>query len=466
MKDCIIEIPNDNPFKNDEFEREIIARNFMKIFNEDEEGIILSIDSNWGTGKTTFIKMWESLINNNEDYNNSYEALYFNAWDNDYMSDPLLAILTEIEIDKDRGITKYAKDGIKNVGEVGKNLITTTTNVLIKLGSAGAIEGKDLDFRRDDVEKKYQYLIKNISKEVLENAIDSRKIRESFKKNISKVAESLNKKIIFFIDELDRCRPNFAIELLETIKHLFSMKGVIFVISLDKEQLSHSIGTIYGQGMDSNGYLKRFFDIEYKLPNANRLKYMNIKNKKTLNGYSNTKYLEQFLDGFIKGYNFSLRDIDKLHDYMKILIPLIDEYRKDTYINTRLIIISYLYAYLISIKVKKPDLFNKIMNAEYEYDMSTYDEVLKLDETYKIDFFKENSLKKEVIHVIQNDVIKNFLCLNYLSHTKPREIIRMNENTFTVELDQNEKFNMVYLFDDFGICSINLNMEFMNNLNK
>lgn len=96
MKDYLLEIPTDNPFKNDYFEREILAKNFMKIFDYDKDGIILSIDSSWGTGKTTFIKMWESLINNDEDYKQKYETLYFNAWDSDYMDDPLLAILTEV----------------------------------------------------------------------------------------------------------------------------------------------------------------------------------------------------------------------------------------------------------------------------------------------------------------------------------------------------------------------------------
>ncbi|QDE47832.1 hypothetical protein EIN43_17235 [Enterobacter hormaechei] len=61
-----------------------------------------------------------------------------------------------------------------------------------------------------------------------------------------------------FIDELDRCRPNYAIDMLETIKHLFDINNVVFVIATDKEQLSHSICSVYGSGFDATRYLDRF----------------------------------------------------------------------------------------------------------------------------------------------------------------------------------------------------------------
>ena len=86
-------------FKGDDlFNRRIVAENFMKIFEENKNGLIVSINSGWGTGKTTFVNMWEDLIN--KKYNEKYETLYFNAWENDYIQDPLLAILSEIELEE------------------------------------------------------------------------------------------------------------------------------------------------------------------------------------------------------------------------------------------------------------------------------------------------------------------------------------------------------------------------------
>ena len=70
----------------------------------------------------------------------------------------------------------------------------------------------------------------------------------------------------FFVDELDRCRPTYTVELLERIKHFFDVEGLVFVLSLDKEQLGHSIRAVYGAGIDVDGYLRRFIDLEYRLP--------------------------------------------------------------------------------------------------------------------------------------------------------------------------------------------------------
>ena len=128
MKDNLLEMPQDNPFQNDLFDRKTIAENFMKIFETDEEGIILSIDSAWGTGKTTFIKMWEMMINNSNEYKDKYETFYFNAWENDYIQDSLLAILTEIEVNDDK--KKQVFEKIKNKGKkIVKPLLSTGLKV-------------------------------------------------------------------------------------------------------------------------------------------------------------------------------------------------------------------------------------------------------------------------------------------------------------------------------------------------
>src|SRR5690606_34703090 len=93
-------------------------------------------------------------------------------------------------------------------------------------------------------------------------------IKEFHKKLEEYIAEnSIGKPIVFIIDELDRCRPDYAVSVLENIKHLFSVKGIVFVLSIDKEQLGHAVCGVYGsEKMDSNEYLRRFIDVEYSLP--------------------------------------------------------------------------------------------------------------------------------------------------------------------------------------------------------
>lgn len=120
-------------------------------------------------------------------------------------------------------------------------------------------------------------------------------------------------------------QTNITIELLETIKHLFAVKNITFVISVDKEQLAYSISTLYGQGMDSDGYLKRFFDIEYKMPIIDKRSYIELKNKTLFNNYMNNKFLEVFLRELFTRDMYSFRDIDKMYNYIQLLMPQIKE---------------------------------------------------------------------------------------------------------------------------------------------
>lgn len=69
---------------------------------------------------------------------------------------------------------------------------------------------------------------------------------------------SHNNKVFILIDELDRCRPSYAIEMLETIKHFFELKNYVFVVATDTEQLSHSVKAVYGDFFDGKEYLSRF----------------------------------------------------------------------------------------------------------------------------------------------------------------------------------------------------------------
>lgn len=462
MKDYVLDIPSDNPFENDCFGREIIARNFMKIFDNDEEGIILSIDSGWGTGKTTFIKMWESLINNNKDYKDKYETLYFNAWDSDYMEDPLLAILTEVEINNEDGIKKC----FKSFFEGGKKLASTTMNMFIRLKTEGALGLEDIKFTRDNLEKEYPKIANSIGTSRLNIAVESKRIRELFKENLEKAIKESDKNIIFFIDELDRCRPKFAIELLESIKHLFSMNGIIFVISLDKEQLGYSIANVYGKNMDTTGYLRRFFDIDFKLPLVDRYKYFDIKCEEIFSKYQNIRYFKQFLISFIKEQNFSFRDIDKMFYYLKFILPLIDEFKYDNYGLHYTRISSYLYAYLISLKIKNHNLYKKIIELDYSCYESNVILTFKLDDIENIYFrydYDEAEQDEDTLNVLKKDVIKKFLILYNLKNNFKMNLNIYEASYFKISVRDRAIFDMEKLFNG-DRCRIIENLEFMNDI--
>lgn len=474
MRDSIIDIPKDDPFKNDEFGRKVIAENFMKIFDADKDGIVLAIDSDWGTGKTTFIKMWESLINNDIHHKNNYETVYFNAWDNDYMEDPLLALFTEVQSKKEtEDITAEVLDEIFSPVLVG---LKRFVDIGLKLKSSGAVGIEDFDFKKALDSKNVEEKMISMGDEVLSRAINARQLRDKFKQEIensqkqSDDKQETKKKIIFFIDELDRCRPKFAIELLETIKHLFSVPGIIFVISLDKNQLSHSVATIYGQNMDTVGYLRRFFDLEYRIPKPDKKKYLDIKNETYLNGYYNTKFLKVFLKSFMSELDFSLRDIDKAYFYVDKLIPLIQEHNEEFCIamgsrrfrESYLITTGYLYAYMICMKIKHEDLYKKIINIDYKNDDALIENEFMIKELRNIDF---NGNDKDV-YKYGNDYVDNvlfyYLKLNYLSNTSSG-LRTISHDDFKIGVASYDQFSMVELFNEDNTSQIINNIEFVSN---
>ena len=75
-------------------------------------------------------------------------------------------------------------------------------------------------------------------------------------------------KFVIMIDELDRCRPTFAVQTLEIVKHLFNVEGIIYIFSLDIKELSHSVKVVYGNDFDAIGYLGRFFNYISILPHG------------------------------------------------------------------------------------------------------------------------------------------------------------------------------------------------------
>ena len=88
------------------------------------------------------------------------------------------------------------------------------------------------------------------------------------------VEQEYKKPLIIIIDELDKCRPSYAVELLEVAKHIFAVDHIVFVLAVNRSQLSHSVKALYGKDFDAYGYLRRFFDVDFRLPDPGREKFI------------------------------------------------------------------------------------------------------------------------------------------------------------------------------------------------
>lgn len=255
-------VPDENPFQNDALNRRGSIESLTTLVSELNGPFVLAIDSPWGTGKTTFIRMWKKHLESQ-----NFVCLYFNAWESDFTTDPLVAFLGEI--DRFSSATNVENEQFKSAFDKTKRIATLLAKRALPVAGKIATVGLlDIDAFS---EKAVADFVSNVVKDAVDAYTAERDLILKFHESLSEAVEKLaaeDKKdhLIIFVDEIDRCRPTFAIELLERIKHLFNVPNVIFVLSTDKEQLNVSLGAVYGAGINSNEYLRRFIDLEYSLP--------------------------------------------------------------------------------------------------------------------------------------------------------------------------------------------------------
>lgn len=376
----------------DKLNRGPIIQNLTEVIEqlELERGVVVGIDASWGKGKTTFINLWEKYLNENK--SDIYSVIKFNAWDRDDSGNPLLSLIIELE----ELLSEETRGEIYGfVKELLKGIIPN----LIERATCGGIKADDLNILRNAHE--------TLKYDLIEHEKTRIELRNKLKDSIAKLAQE--KKIIFFIDELDRCRPLYAIELLETIKHLFNVRNCIFILAWDKVQLSESVKTVYGTGMDSNGYLRRFIDLDYQLPEPSRKEYINylIEKEELKESYYPTFY--EILPSFCDVYDLSLRDIDKLVFYLSIHLKRVE--KKDRLMETYEYVYSLLKALLIVIKIKKEDIYIKIREKRYfEGEVRNLMIEIKIDEL-QVEILKEKNkfnkfLKKIIASFLECNIIK------------------------------------------------------------
>lgn len=253
-------VDSENPFKNDRLNRQPHVDNFSTLLENISSPIVLSVNAPWGQGKTTFLEMLHAQLMNKE-----HNSIYFSAWETDFASDPLQAFLGEIN-EKIEALINGDEEKNKaweTTKKAGSHILKKGIPALIKVGTAGILDAEKI------IEDESSKMMEGLTKDFLAEYTKNKEAISQFKSGVSKVLSndgSEATRLFIFIDELDRCRPTYAIELLERIKHLLDIEGLVFVLAMDKIQLSHSVKRIYGAEFEAIGYLRRFIDIEYTLP--------------------------------------------------------------------------------------------------------------------------------------------------------------------------------------------------------
>lgn len=275
MRRCTLEATKENVLQSiadNTYNRSNDIKDFIEALEMIEGNMFISLDARWGEGKTFYVrqieyalkylsgKSWGLDVSELEPYfsnsilrnihlSKTYMPIYYNAWLYDNHDDPLMSlILTMTKESENFCDTKLDSAAI---GDKIIALVDSFSLSIKNIQISGNLENVREKFKRNDI---------------LSSVKTADEIRNCVKQVFNSIIVEKAQKLVVFIDELDRCRPSYAMEMLESIKHYFDDDRIIFVVSVNKEQLIHTITRYYGDGFDSTAYLNKFFDINVYLP--------------------------------------------------------------------------------------------------------------------------------------------------------------------------------------------------------
>lgn len=290
------------------YKQDVISRNedifrFIKILNSIEDNFSIALGGSWGSGKTFFVKQVKMVMDALNDSNRklSYEdkeaikeqcknkfrgknhqqvCIYYDAWEKENEDDPILSLI-------------YAM-----LTQVDKYFSLKDENKCTKI-AATLIER----FRRRD----WKRLIENLKVDCpLDQFTPAESIESVIRDFVDQLLLGNGERIVVFVDELERCRPSYAIKVLGRMEHYFSDKRITFVLSVNADELQNITKEYYGGDFDSNKYLERFFDLRVTLPPADLKKYYQSMTNSNIG-----KISDIVCRAVIKQYRFELRDIEK-----------------------------------------------------------------------------------------------------------------------------------------------------------
>ena len=218
----------------------------------------ISLNAEFGNGKTTFLEMFKYFIE--EEHKKEYNVISINAWESDFYGQPIIAILSELSnyMKKNKNWKDQAKDLITKAGKISINNIEQVTSLIVQT-TIQLKTGVSLD-----ISKLLEQVKKSMGEEIFKNINQRKSAIEEIKNTVSEYTKE--KKLIIIVDELDRARPDYAVHFLEDIKHFFDIKNVIFLVAVNRKQMSATVKCLYGQELDFEGYYRKFFKQEIDLP--------------------------------------------------------------------------------------------------------------------------------------------------------------------------------------------------------
>lgn len=397
--------------KEDLLGRNVYLYRLAELCDRQEDSCVIALDGQWGSGKTFFVRQLQALMasyntlvdsqfpseeekneikNTFQQYQKADPELglrcevvcYYDAWSNDNEVDPLLSLVYQISNDTEQMYQLKEPPDISNLA----------------FSIIDLISGRDI--------KKFVNDIK------LGNIVDVIQNQKNLHEQISEFIHSLipehGERLIIIIDELDRCRPDFAVQLLERVKHYFSDEQITFIFAINSRELQQTIKRYYGDGFDACRYLDRFFDYQIPLPKANMVRYYEKM------GLNESDVFETVCKKVINYCHFDLREIGRFYRKTELAVssPIHCSGKYHNISEAISIGFNVVVPIIIGLQMSDNDLYQQFINGENasplisiigddRYALGYFRKLLDLKETYE-------EPKDDEVHVELKDKLQAY----------------------------------------------------------
>ena len=368
-------------FENDVFGRkEFGQRLFRLLQSHGKTGLVITLDGAWGVGKTYFMDQWTNWTNETLNSANpgrkekKQNLIRIDAFSAEPYGDPVQIVGSEIVAfgqtldlfpreEAKEFLVKLAKATQKSaIGAVGGAILGEVISRIPYVGNDTVdddqSEGDASTDGRGNAGRPAEKAFADLDIGSVKNQIDD--VKKKLEDVVVEFQKNRDFPLVLVIDELDRCRPNFTVQLIESIKHFFDVENVVFLLVVQKQQLHEAFISVYGN-IDAKKYLQKFVHIDLSLPTNHgrqgrkdfrtigdtmmrELEFHNQVDQKT------AAVLSESISDVSHMLKLSLREMERIYASMIVYWSMSDETLKN----------GVLPVFLAALKVCDIDAFEKI----------------------------------------------------------------------------------------------------------